>query len=110
MSSVFHLWADGSTLVFTEDAAQVSELFVNLSRFSDGAAARLISTVGVASAALHSWTKWHTRTVLKSAKLLSRGSTASSIRGRGQLSIPLFHWISQLVKRNDPLVQNCKWS
>jgi hypothetical protein len=60
-------------------------------------------------AELTAWNAWHERTVLKEIKLRRRGSTAENLKGRGQLSIPLFHWMSQLVKRNDPLVQHCKW-
>jgi len=84
-------WMDKSTVIFTE-----ANLSASLS-------------LRVARAVMAEWNALHQDTISEQPRLKTRVRSVRQLKGRGQLSIPLFHWISQLVKRNDPLVQNCKW-
>ncbi len=94
-------WGDSSTLLFT--LSNDTDWIDNVTHH---ARAREIH---IATANFPRWFNWHFSRVMSSLTLRRRGANPSSIRGRGQLSIPLFHWMSQLVKRNDQLVQHCKW-
>jgi hypothetical protein len=88
------VWGDTNTVLFTENATLHQA--VNI----------IGTTVNRAHVDLGRWRVGHHRRVLHRWLLRRRGSTKAQLRGRGELSLPMFYW---MWRERAGLFSRCDW-
>jgi hypothetical protein len=88
-------WGDANTVVYTTNASVAAAVA------SQPTLARSVVASGTSR-----WVAGHHRRILERPRLVKRGSTKKQLRGRGELSMPLFYWA---WRERAGLLRHCAW-
>lgn len=97
LQAALETWGDDATVLFTQ----------NETLFKDDEALAVPEFRGMrALVDLGSWREGHHRRILHRWLLRKRGSSKRQLKGRGELSLPMFYWMWRM---RDRLFAHCDW-